>query len=101
MKTFSKLVGLHALAAVCLLQACAQEVPDSPSGSATESEAPERAIVNITGDLYRAQDAGHFHCVSGDARGIILADPIRSRFCHMASSGSGWPIRGAGALRAL
>ena len=80
MKTFSKLVGLHALAAVCLLQACAQEAPDSAAGSATESEAPERAIVNITGDLYRAQDAGHFTVFLVTPEGIILADPISRDF---------------------
>ena len=80
MKSSSRLIGLHALAAVCLLQACAQEVPEAPALSATESGAPDRGIVNITGDLYRAQDVGHFTVFLVTPEGIILADPISRDF---------------------
>ena len=75
MKSSSRRIGRHALVAVCLLQACAQEVPD-----ATESGAPDRGIVNITGDLYRAQDAAHFTVFLVTPEGIVLADPISRDF---------------------
>ena len=80
MKSSPKRIGLHALAAVCLLQACAQEGPDAPVASTTESEAPDRGIVNITGDLYRAQNGGHFTAFLVTPEGIILADPISRDF---------------------
>lgn len=45
-----------------------------------QPEEPIRAITNITGDLYRAQNNFHFTVFLVTPEGIILADPINEEF---------------------
>ncbi len=48
--------------------------------SAQQQQEPTRAITNITGDLYRAQNNAHFTVFLTTSEGIILADPINAEF---------------------
>lgn len=50
------------------------------SGSAVRDEEPNRGIVRIAGDLYRAQDGFHFTVYLVTPEGIILADPLNADF---------------------
>jgi len=59
-----------AAAALLFLTSCA------PTGD----EPPTRAIVQIAGDLYRAQDNAHFTVFLVTPEGIILADPLNADF---------------------
>jgi glyoxylase-like metal-dependent hydrolase (beta-lactamase superfamily II) len=63
-----------ALVALLLLAAC--------GGGAGSDAAPPpvREIVNITGDLYRAQNDNHFTVFLVTDEGVILADPINADF---------------------
>ena len=45
-----------------------------------EPEGPTRSIVNITGDLYRAQNNNHFTVFLVTDEGIIMSDPINRDF---------------------
>jgi glyoxylase-like metal-dependent hydrolase (beta-lactamase superfamily II) len=47
---------------------------------ASAQGAPERGIVNVTGDLYRAQNNQHFTVFLVTSDGIILSDPINREF---------------------
>ena len=41
---------------------------------------PTRSIVNITGDLYRAQNNNHFNVFLVTPDGIVMTDPINREF---------------------
>ena len=45
-----------------------------------QGQEPTRAITNITGDLYRAQNNAHYTVFLVTSEGIILADPIGTDF---------------------
>ena len=44
--------------------------------AASAQQAPQRGIVNVTGQLYRAQNNNHYTVFLVTPGGIILADPI-------------------------
>ena len=50
------------------------------SGDQAANEGPTRGIVQISGDLYRAQDGFHFTVYLVTPEGIILADPLNAEF---------------------
>jgi glyoxylase-like metal-dependent hydrolase (beta-lactamase superfamily II) len=50
------------------------------TSAVAQQSAPTRAITNITGDLYRAQNNGHFTVFLVTPEGIILSDPISTDF---------------------
>ena len=53
----------------------------SPAVSASAQQTqPTRGIVNITGDLYRAQNNNHFNVFLVTADGIVITDPINRDF---------------------
>ena len=66
------------------LAACApavepeEEAPAAPAPA--EAEGPTRSIVNITGDLYRAQNNNHHTVFLVTDEGIIMSDPINRDF---------------------
>lgn len=60
-------------AALCLLAG-------GCSDNQAASEGPTRGIVQISGDLYRAQDGFHFTVYLVTPEGIILADPLNAEF---------------------
>lgn len=66
--TFVRLSLLMAALVACPTQAAAQEKP------------PTRAIVKVTGDLYRAQNDNHYTVFLVTPQGIILSDPINRDF---------------------
>jgi glyoxylase-like metal-dependent hydrolase (beta-lactamase superfamily II) len=47
-----------------------------------QQNAPARAIVQVAGDLYRAQNAGHFTVFLVTPEGIVLSDPINAEFSN-------------------
>ena len=52
-----------------------------PAASASAQQAqPTRGIVNITGDLYRAQNNNHFNVFLVTSDGIVMTDPINREF---------------------
>ena len=66
---------------VLTLAACAPEVePEAEAPTLAEPEGPVRSIVNITGDLYRAQNDEHFTVFLVTEEGIIMSDPINRDF---------------------
>lgn len=52
----------------------------STGAMAQQGESPQRAIEKVTGDLYRAQNGGHYTIVLVTAEGIIISDPINNEF---------------------
>ena len=52
----------------------------APVPVAAEPEGPTRSIVNITGDLYRAQNNNHHTVFLVTDEGIIMSDPINRDF---------------------
>ena len=44
--------------------------------------APQRAIVNVTGQLYRAQNNNHYTVFLVTPEGIIMSDPINRDFAR-------------------
>ena len=70
---------------VLILAACAPAAEPEPEPEAevpaqAEPEGPVRNIINITGDLYRAQNEGHFTVFLVTEEGIIMSDPINRDF---------------------
>ena len=49
-------------------------------GAAAQPAAPARSIVNITGQLYRAQNDNHYTVFLVTPEGIIMSDPINRDF---------------------
>ena len=65
----------------CASEPAAPEEAAAPAPApAAEPEGPTRSIMNITGDLYRAQNAGHFTVFLVTSEGIILSDTINRDF---------------------
>jgi len=77
------LLFLCIVPAVLMLAACSPaaepEVEDSAAAPA-EPEGPTRRIVNITGDLYWAQNNNHHTVFLVTDEGIIMSDPINRDF---------------------
>ena len=66
---------------VLALAACAPAAePEAEAPAPAEPEGPTRSIVNITGDLYRAQNNNHFTVFLVTDEGIIMSDPINRDF---------------------
>ena len=58
----------------------------APTPVAAEPEGPTRSIVNITGDLYRAQNNNHHTVFLVTDEGIIMSDPINRDGTHLSES---------------
>jgi glyoxylase-like metal-dependent hydrolase (beta-lactamase superfamily II) len=78
---------LYIVPIVISLAACAPaaepeaEAPaPAPAPVAAESEGPTRSIVNVTGDLYFAQNNNHHTVFLVTDEGIIMSDPINREF---------------------
>ena len=74
---------------VLTLAACAPAVEpeeEAPAAAAAVPEGPTRSIVNVTGDLYRAQNNNHFTVFLVTEEGIIVADPINRDFATWLKS---------------
>ena len=68
---------------VLTLAACAPEPAAEPEAAVpapAQPEGPTRSIVNITGDLYRAQNNNHHTVFLVTEEGIIMSDPINRDF---------------------
>jgi glyoxylase-like metal-dependent hydrolase (beta-lactamase superfamily II) len=50
------------------------------SGAVAQQQQPTRAIVNVTGQLYRAQNNNHYTVFLVTPEGIIMSDPINRDF---------------------
>ena len=75
--------GLCIVPLALTLAACApaaEPEPETPAVAEPEPEGPTRSIVNITGDLYRAQNNNHFTVFLVTDEGIIMSDPINRDF---------------------
>jgi glyoxylase-like metal-dependent hydrolase (beta-lactamase superfamily II) len=73
--------GLGVVPLVLTLAACAPAVePEAEAPASVEPEGPARSIVNITGDLYRAQNNNHHTVFLVTEEGIIMSDPINRDF---------------------
>jgi glyoxylase-like metal-dependent hydrolase (beta-lactamase superfamily II) len=67
------------------LVACASEPvaePEDTAAPVAEVQGPTRSIVNIAGDLYRAQNDNHFTVFLVTEEGIIVSDPINRDFAE-------------------
>ena len=72
---------LSLAAFVVTLGACSSEPAAGPETAAVpQQQGPTRNIINITGDLYRAQNNNHFTVFLVTPEGIILSDPISRDF---------------------
>ena len=67
----------HALTPVLVALIGALAIVSSP---AAQQSQPTRGIVNIGGQLYRAQNANHFNVFLVTPEGIIMTDPINRDF---------------------
>src|SRR4030095_4703238 len=54
----------------------------SLASSAAAQQPPTRAIVNVTGQLYRAQNNNHYTVFLVTPEGIIMSDPINRDFAR-------------------
>ena len=61
-----------------ILAACAL----IPVASAQQQQQPQRGIVNVTGQLYRAQNNNHYTVFLVTPEGIIMSDPINRDFAR-------------------
>jgi glyoxylase-like metal-dependent hydrolase (beta-lactamase superfamily II) len=52
----------------------------TPAGPAAAQQPPTRGIVNITGQLYRAQNNNHYTVLLVTPDGVIMSDPINRDF---------------------
>ena len=48
--------------------------------TAAAQQPPQRAIVNVTGQLYRAQNNNHYTVFLVTSEGVIMSDPINRDF---------------------
>jgi len=58
----------------------------SLASSAAAQQPPTRAIVNVTGQLYRAQNNNHYTVFLVTPEGIIMSDPINRDFARWLKS---------------
>ena len=66
---------------VVALAACAPMAePEAEAPAPAAPDGPARSIVNITGDLYRAQNDAHHTVFLVTEEGIIMSDPINQDF---------------------
>ena len=96
--------GLCIVPLALTLAACApaaEPEPETPAVAEPEPEGPTRSIVNITGDLYRAQNNNHFTVFLVTDEGIIMSDSDQSGLCHLAQGRDGVTFRPARAVRAV
>src|SRR4029450_3117770 len=56
------------------------------NAAAQQSQQPPRGIVNITGQLYRAQNDNHFTVFLVTPEGVIMSDPINRDFSRWLKS---------------
>src|SRR5688572_5148297 len=54
----------------------------APAAQAQQKKPPTRAIVNITGQLYRVQNNNHYTVFLVTPEGIIMSDPINRDFAR-------------------
>lgn len=71
-----RMIALVTLAALVL---CGGAVPAAAQQPAA---APQRGIVNITGQLYRAQNNNHYTVFLVTPEGVIMSDPINRDFAR-------------------
>ena len=70
--------------------------------SAAAAQQPAtRGIVNVTGQLYRAQNNNHYTVFLVTPEGIIMSDPINRDFARWLKAEYRIPVQGPGPLRAL
>ena len=81
------LTCLSLAALVVMLGACSSEPAAGPETAAEpQQQGPIREITNVTGDLYRARNNGHYSAVLVTPEGIILSDPINREFATWLKS---------------
>jgi glyoxylase-like metal-dependent hydrolase (beta-lactamase superfamily II) len=69
------------LSARILMKSCAAAVALlAVATAAPAQQAPARAIVNVTGQLYRAQNNNHYTVFLVTPEGVIMSDPINRDF---------------------
>ncbi len=71
------------------------------AGAAAAQQAPTRGIVNVTGQLYRAQNNNHYTVLLVTPEGVIMSDPINRDFGRWLKARDRHAVQGAGPLRAL
>ena len=52
------------------------------AAGASAQQPPQRGIVNVTGQLYRAQNNNHYTVFLVTPEGIIMSDPINRDFAR-------------------
>jgi glyoxylase-like metal-dependent hydrolase (beta-lactamase superfamily II) len=65
----------------CVLVLCSLAIATSASAQQPPA-APQRGIVNVTGQLYRAQNNNHYTVFLVTPEGIIMSDPINRDFAR-------------------
>ena len=78
-KPNQELIMYRALSVVAVLVAVLLETAPAIFG---QDQQPDRGIVNITGQLYRAQNNNHYTVFLVTPEGIIMSDPINRDFAR-------------------
>ena len=63
-----------------VLVLCALALASSASAQGAPAQPAQRGIVNVTGQLYRAQNNNHYTVFLVTPEGIIMSDPINRDF---------------------
>ena len=71
------------------------------TGAAAQQPPPTRGIVNVTGQLYRAQNNNHYTVFLVTPEGIIMSDPINRDFSRWLKGEIATPVQSACSVRAL
>ena len=69
--------------------------------SAAAQQPPTRGIVNVTGQLYRAQNNNHYTVFLVTPEGIIMSDPINRDFARWLKAEFATRFKVPGSLRPL